>query len=140
MRFDQGVSIKELTPQLLLAMQVVDHVWTNQFRLYEAEATSLDDGDHGEKGVPDERDPKTYHGKGRAIDIRTKNVPRKKVPVIVNALKARLGHLGFDVVLEDFEGKNEHIHIEWDKRGGKPMPEPKKAAAKKTTSRSAKKE
>jgi hypothetical protein len=114
MRFKPEVSIKNLTTQLLLAMIVVESVYTNVFRMAPPLFTSLDDGDHGVKGVPDEKDKKTLHGKGKAFDVRTKTVPRRVLPNLAQTLELRLGPLGFDVILEGRDTDNEHIHIEYD--------------------------
>jgi hypothetical protein len=82
--------------------------------------TSGDDGDHGRRGVPDEIDPTTWHGKGRAHDFRTHNIPAGKLDKIVADIKRRLSApyqpagVRFDVVLEGRGLPWEHIHVEAD--------------------------
>lgn len=53
--------------------------------------------------------PSSLHYKGKAIDLRIKNIPTKEIiNSIVEELKALLGDT-YDVVLE-----KDHIHIEFD--------------------------
>jgi len=114
MRFKKGVEVKNLTPQLLLAMVITESVCTNVFRLQPQLFTSIDDGDHGIVGVPDEEDERTKHGKGEAFDMHTNSISRRIVQSLFQTLKDRLTPLGFDVIIENFEMQNEHIHVEYD--------------------------
>ncbi len=66
--------------------------------------TSLNDGEHRNGSL---------HYVGRAVDLRTHNVPETLRPVITAELRAVLG-AGFDVVREKDGTPSEHIHIEWD--------------------------
>jgi hypothetical protein len=54
------------------------------------------------------------HYKGLAADLRTRGTGLSTQ--IRDDLVLALGHLGFDVVLEDLGGPNEHIHMEYDLR------------------------
>jgi hypothetical protein len=75
----------------------------------EATITSWGDSVHGAN---------SYHKRnGRAVDVRSKGIPRALISQFVVDLNRRIGALGFDVVLEDLDGINEHIHIELDARG-----------------------
>jgi hypothetical protein len=75
----------------------------------EATITSWGDSTHGAN---------SYHKRnGRAVDVRSKGIPRSLISGFVEDLKRRIGALGFDVVLEDLDGINEHIHVELDERG-----------------------
>lgn len=74
-------------------------------------------------GVDGVHSPSSLHGKGLALDIRTKHVDKVATRVAIHSeIRYLLGPV-FDVILEDREGLNEHIHIEYDpnhdNRGGK---------------------
>lgn len=66
--------------------------------------TSLNDGEHRKNSL---------HYSGRAVDLRTHNVPAALRPVIAAELREVLGS-EFDVVHEKAGTPNEHIHVEWD--------------------------
>lgn len=69
--------------------------------------TSVQDGVHGEGSV---------HPKGDAVDLRTKNFPNVELKrEFADRVKSRLGPK-YDVILEDLNGPNEHLHIERDPR------------------------
>jgi hypothetical protein len=54
------------------------------------------------------------HYAGLAVDLRTKNFPGKVEKFeFVDRVKARLGDR-YDVILEDLDGPNEHLHVELD--------------------------
>ena len=116
MRFKVGVTVpQDLDPRMFLAHAAVERSWAFVRGLAspvnigaEATITSWGDSVHGAN---------SYHKRqGRAIDVHTKTLPRQYVQSFVNYLKVRIGALGFDVVLEDFNGSNEHVHIELDSR------------------------
>ena len=66
--------------------------------------TSGNDGVHmrGSKHYTDE-----------ALDFRTKNLSMIDKYRLTTTLAIRLGK-GYDLVLEDKDGPNEHLHVEWD--------------------------
>ena len=66
--------------------------------------TSATDGVH-------KRD--SLHKRGLAIDFRTKHVPRNKMQKIHGAIKQHLSPQ-YDVLWEDVNGVNEHLHVEYD--------------------------
>ena len=106
MRYKPGTGIRDLTPQALLAIQVVERVCMNRLGLgYEPTITSADDRKHG---------PRSKHPSGNAIDVRTKDMLREDAAIIFAELQRRLDGLGFDVLWE-FRGEpQEHFHIEYD--------------------------
>lgn len=67
----------------------------------EAIVTSGNDGRHG---------PNSLHYKGRAMDLRTKDLEPSQVSRLAMELKKTLGN-DWDVVIEH---KPPHIHIEYD--------------------------
>jgi hypothetical protein len=55
----------------------------------------------------------SLHYKDRALDFRTKHLRIADKKALVTAVKRRLGK-GYDVILEDAGGANEHLHVEHD--------------------------
>jgi hypothetical protein len=105
MKLKPEVKVTNLTPQILLALVVAEGLYRAYIPYnYHITVTSCDDGDHGED---------TWHGEGRAVDIRTKDLPASvNKKQLTQAIKDALP--GYDVLFE-YEGtENEHIHIEWD--------------------------
>ena len=100
--FKEGVRLHLLQPQMLIALQVVGELYDN-YRL-PLVVTSCNDSTHGEQSL---------HYKGLAMDFRTKNAPGIAKGIYL-AARAKLRHLGFDVLFEGEGGENEHIHVEWD--------------------------
>lgn len=105
MKLKPGVKVTNLTPQILLAAIVAESIFRGYIPYaYHLTITSCDDGKHGDD---------TWHGDGRAIDVRTNDLPpsvdkKKLTQTIKEALP------GYDVIFE-YEGTdNEHIHIEYD--------------------------
>lgn len=106
LKFKVGVSLKDLQPQMLVALRVIEEVFASY--ALDTVVTSCNDGTHKEG---------SYHYLGRAFDFRTKHAGGFAAG-IAQAVKAELGPLGFDVILEDLGGVNEHLHVELDKRAG----------------------
>ncbi len=101
MRLKPGVKLRDLSPQIVLAALVVDSI----YREHDTECviTSCNDSTHK---------PDSFHYRGLAIDIRTRNYFEDK-----QALRSEIAQaLGeeFDVLLENLGADSEHIHIEWD--------------------------
>ena len=96
-----GVSILGMRTELLYGLIVAEEIYKNRFA--SLLITSCRDGKHG---------PNSYHGKGLAVDLRTRGtgLPTQ----LRDDLVKRLSPLGFDIVLEDQGGPNEHIHMEFD--------------------------
>jgi len=101
LQFKPNVRVQGLQAQMLLAIRVVE----DQMDLYHCDTiiTSGNDSQHMAESL---------HYKGAALDFRTKHTGRSKA--IADAVKKILGPLEFDVILEDFGGENEHLHVEWD--------------------------
>jgi len=93
-----GVSIHGLTPEMAFSIAPIYNVC--QYFGIDLVITSCNDGQHMEG---------SFHPKGDAFDIRTRDLPNeaKKVEMRVS-LAAALGP-DFDVVLE-----SDHMHIERD--------------------------
>ena len=113
MRFKTGVKMPRfLDPRMHVALDAIERAWIDVSQLDEDTPTepcitSWADGVH-KVG--------SYHYNGRAVDVRTKTMPRAHVPLFVADLKRRIGALGFDIVLEDLNGASEHLHCELDRR------------------------
>jgi hypothetical protein len=110
---DDTVKAEKLCPAIWRALGII----AIAFSPWDVVVTSADDYDHGQKGVPDDIDPKTYHGKGKAADFRTKHVPPEIVSVKMAQAREVLGK-DYDLILEDKGGPNEHGHVEWTAHGG----------------------
>ena len=67
---------------------------------------------HGDDGVHSVLN--TLHGKGLAVDLRTRNLPSSTVALIVADAKKILFPLGYDVVNEHDKPGQPHIHVEYD--------------------------
>jgi hypothetical protein len=102
MKLKKGVKITNLTPQMVLAIRIVESVYQRMQPGHDVTITSIDEGQHG---------PGTLHGKGKAVDFRTKDFTSNKY-TLQNEVRRALGD-DFDVVLEDLHGVNEHLHIEF---------------------------
>lgn len=97
MQIKQGVSLKGLQPQMLVALAVVEDAYRDNGG-YEVTITAGCDGHH----LPD-----SLHYKGFALDFRTRNVPEDKLAVLFQQIKDHLG-AEYDCVKEI-----DHIHIEY---------------------------
>lgn len=107
LRFKDSVRLGSyLTSQLCLGLVVADQIYESM-GVSECWVTSVHDSTHKNDSL---------HYLGRAVDLRTKTLTSHQRTEVVIKLKGRLGPLGFDVLLEDKGGPNEHIHIEWDPR------------------------
>lgn len=104
LRLKSGVRLQSLKPQMLIALSAVQGVW-EAAGAASLTITSADDGTH--KGT-------SLHYRGLALDFRTKDLPPGIDPRRLAAMvKDCLGQ-HYDVILEDFEGNNEHLHVEYD--------------------------
>lgn len=93
-----GVDLRGIQPQMAIAYTIA----ASLYRLHcnaGCVITSASDGKHGANSL---------HYKGKALDLRTHNIPASAIPLVVQSLKDALG-AQFDVVLE-----KDHIHIEFD--------------------------
>lgn len=101
---DKSVLLKELKPQLVLALLMCNEV----FRKYGSEViiTSLNDGKHSLN---------SKHYSGEAVDIRSKHLSTANKRKILEELRLALSYPKlFDVLLEYENQDNEHFHIEYD--------------------------
>lgn len=92
-----GVKAKGIQSELLLAVMVIDGVYTRNH--CPLTITSLTDGQHS---------PDSLHYKGYALDCRTRDISVPLLDVIVREIKESLGS-DYDVVLE-----GDHLHVEYD--------------------------
>ena len=93
-----GVNTEALSPHITSRFGVVDHIFLKHAGR-EAIITSGNDSQHMIKSL---------HYKGRAIDLRTKDLTDKIKIKIVEDLRKTLGP-DYDVILE-----STHIHVEFD--------------------------
>jgi hypothetical protein len=102
MQLKHGVSVKGIAPQFALMACVIDDV----YHKHECEmiVTAGVDGKHMDGSL---------HYKGLAMDVRTHNVPRAELPILLAEVRGFLGD-EFDVILEGEGTDNEHLHAEYD--------------------------
>lgn len=101
MRLKPGVKLKDLSPQIVLAVIVVNEVYDEKDT--DCVITSCNDSQHKTD---------SFHFRGLAIDVRTKNYFGDK-QALRKEIADRLGE-EFDVLMENEGEVNEHLHIEWD--------------------------
>jgi len=125
-RYKVGVKLpRVLDARMFVALEAIEWAWIKVTQAWadkhgddslptEPTITSWADSTHG---------PTSWHtrkgglgGDGRAVDVRTKTLPRDQVEVFRAEVAQRITLLGFDVILEDFNGPNEHLHVELDGR------------------------
>lgn len=111
---DNSVRMRDLQPQTALAAMIVNSLLPT-FGFKDIVITSLNDGTHMKDSL---------HYKGCAIDFRTHDWTPPRISLEPTLLrkdeleKVRLsvkGALGvdFDVIIEDSDGPNEHMHVEY---------------------------
>jgi len=101
-----GVRVEKLHSRMVEVMESLTYLMEAQLGL-ECVVTSASDGKH-KKG--------SLHYQGRALDFRTKHIPRERVVGFCNYVGAFLGNK-YDVILEGLNTANEHLHIEYDPEG-----------------------
>lgn len=103
MRLKQGVMLKGLTVQGLVAMLIARDVMHRYG--YECTVTSANDSKHSEASL---------HYQGKAIDVRSKDIrTQEEKRLILSEMRRDFGS-EFDVLIEGEGTANEHFHIEWD--------------------------
>jgi hypothetical protein len=102
LQFKEGVSFKGLQPQMLIALQVVEEEFGRMS--LDTMITSGSDGEHM-KG--------SLHGKGLALDFRTKHASGIMKGIYLGIQK-RLAPIGFDILWEKPTLPEEHLHVEYD--------------------------
>ena len=103
MRIKPGVSLLPLSPQILLALIIVNSV----FSKYKVELviTSVADGKHN---------PKSLHYAGYAVDVRSKHIESDALKqALLEECKEALD-TDFDMILEALGKEQEHYHLEFD--------------------------
>ena len=98
LRIKEGVKIKGVQPELMLAAQIVDGIYASYNNL-ECVITAARDGTHMTK---------SFHFVGYALDFRTRHIPEGWQERIYKDICRALGD-EFDVVWE-----KTHYHVEFD--------------------------
>lgn len=97
MKLKSNVRLKDLQPQILLAVIIANDVYDRHDK--ELVITSVNDSRHGKNSI---------HYIGNAIDLRTRYFSLDEKIAVYKEIKQQLT-VDFDVVLE-----KDHIHIEYD--------------------------
>jgi len=106
MRLKPGVKLRDLSPQIVLALYVLEGCYRKQVPEYELWLTSANDSQHSAQ---------SFHYVGRAVDTRTKDFTGNKHQLLTDCREC-LGD-NFDVLLEGEGTDNEHLHTEYDPKG-----------------------
>lgn len=111
-----GVKLTGLTPQMVFAFVIVSQVFY-EFGL-PCLLTSANDSKHGEGSLHHCKSGKYTDGFCRANDFRTKYPELDgRETVLRDTVRDRLG-ADFDVLIESVGTENEHLHVEYDPKGG----------------------
>lgn len=94
-----GVDVKGLQPEALLILLIAQPIWDEAG--VDLVVTSCLDGKHG---------PNSFHYKGLALDLRTRDFKSGAAKEAADMLRAYLGR-HYDVVLE-----KDHLHVEHDQK------------------------
>ncbi len=97
MRFKEGISLRHLQPQMVLASDVVATVYEQNG--YACVITSGDEGVHAKYSL---------HYSGNALDYRTKHILESARAALASEIQEALG-TQFNVILE-----STHLHVEFD--------------------------
>lgn len=95
------VRFRKLIPEIYDIFPAIDLVWGD--RGLECVITSANDSQHKQGSL---------HYEDRAIDLRSHDLPPGDETEVVEELKELLG-LDYQVLLEDRDTPNEHLHIAW---------------------------
>jgi hypothetical protein len=98
LRLKKGVKIKGVQPELMLAAQIVDGIYSS-YNNSECVITAARDGTHMTK---------SFHYVGYALDFRIRHIPEGWRDKLYRDICRALGD-EFDVVLE-----KTHVHVEFD--------------------------
>lgn len=102
---DRGVSPVGVNGYLWRAIEKINALWESKGVMY-TRVTSLGDARHGTY---------SYHYKGMAVDIGTKEHGAKAAQLVEEAhVLLRQAKIPFDILWEDKGKENEHLHIEID--------------------------
>lgn len=108
MRFKAGVDLNGVHPVTLRAMAAAEEV-SLELGCGELIVTSVMDGTHRRQ---------SKHYEGLAFDFRTMHLAVGRAPVLVDAVRTRLGDKNFDVIYENPHATRrddgEHGHVEFD--------------------------
>lgn len=102
----EGVRFRKLVPEIYGILHIIDMVFEDHD--VEAVITSANDRLHKQGSL---------HYQDKALDLRSHNLISGSEKFVVADLKRALGS-DYDVILEDLDTPNEHIHLEWDPKYG----------------------
>lgn len=112
MRLKLGVGLEGLTPQMVLASVIVRDCYAKRDPICSCTITSANDSKHSDESLHYCKVGKYIDGLCRALDFRTHDY-HGDVEKLAQDIRDALGS-DFDVVVEDLNGLNEHIHVEYD--------------------------
>jgi conjugal transfer mating pair stabilization protein TraG len=106
-----GVNLTKTTTDMYPVFSAVVNA-ADRLNLPQATVTSGSDGKHGMLTGS------TFHPSGNALDFRANNITPKQGQQLSRLVKAQLGN-DYDVVFErSKDGRNNHLHVEYDPKSG----------------------
>lgn len=101
----KGATLDGLQEPMILGLVGLYVVWARLFPGRECVITSGKDGKHMVG---------SFHGKGLALDVRTKTLSSAEKTRFKAELLKELTDRDFDVILEHLGEAEEHLHVEFD--------------------------
>jgi hypothetical protein len=101
----EGVRFRELRPEIYNIFPLLDDIFKGHN--LECTITSANDRKHMTN---------SFHYKNLALDLRSHYIPNGREQEVIGEIKEAIG-LDYDVILEDLDTPNEHIHLEFDPKG-----------------------
>ena len=98
-----GVTISKLQAPMVVGLMIIDGCYAQLG--FACVITAGDDGTHKVGSL---------HYEGKALDFRTKHVPRDKLDALLGLIAARLGDQDFEWLMESRDQPYEHLHVELD--------------------------
>lgn len=98
-----SVSLMGICPQIFFALGIAETIW----RRFKEEVVITSGSEQSTR-----HSPTSLHYAGRAVDIRSRNLPDIDRDLVTMGLTESLG-IDFGVFLEDRGTENQHFHIEW---------------------------
>ncbi len=102
LKFKFGVKLDALQPQMVLAVIVIEAVYSKYG--YDCFITSANDSSHKAGSL---------HYKGRALDFRLNSLKKEDREKVVGDVAVFLGE-DYDILHESPDTANEHLHVEYD--------------------------
>ena len=101
----ESARFRRILPEIYNILPILDDVFAMHGQ--DCVITSANDRVHMKNSL---------HYIDRALDLRSQTLPSGSEEIVVNEIRDAVG-LDYDVLFEDQDTPNEHIHIEFDPKG-----------------------